>query len=98
MIAIGFPLVSINLGPMVLELGKDSDAGRYMGYYYIAATVSQIVTPTIASFFINSMGYKVIGFYAGIFCLVACVCGFFVRHGDAKPIMVKAVDEAVADS
>lgn len=98
MIAIGFPLVSINLGPMVLELGKDSDAGRYMGYYYIAATVSQIVTPTIASFFINSMGYKVIGFYAGIFCLVACVCGFFVRHGDAKPIMVKAVDEAVAES
>ena len=95
--AIGFPLVSINLGPMVLELGKDSDAGRYMGYYYIAATVSQIVTPTIASFFINKMGFQVIGVYAGIFSLIACVCGFFVHHGDAKPILNSAVNEAVSD-
>lgn len=97
MIAIGFPLVSINLGPMVLELGKDSDAGRYMGYYYIAATVSQIVTPTIASFFINALGFQIIGVYAGVFAVVACVCGFFVHHGDAKPMMVSAVDEAVSD-
>ena len=97
MIAIGFPLVSINLGPMVLELGKDSDAGRYMGYYYIAATVSQIVTPTIASFFINVLGFQIIGVYAGVFAIVACVCGFFVHHGDAKPMMVSAVDEAVSD-
>jgi len=97
MIAIGFPLVSINLGPMVLELGKDSDAGRYMGYYYIAATVSQIVTPTIASFFINVLGFQIIGVYAGVFAIVACVCGFFVHHGDARPLMVSAVDEAVSD-
>ena len=95
--AIGFPLVSINLGPMVLELGKDSDAGRYMGYYYIAATVSQIVTPTIASFFINKAGFQVIGVYAGIFSVLACVCGFFVHHGDAKPILNNAVNEAVSD-
>ncbi len=98
MISIGFPLVSINLGPMVLELGKDNDAGRYMGYYYIAATVSQIVTPVFASLFINGMGYKIIGIYAGFFCLVAFACGFFVRHGDAKPILGKAVNEAVSDS
>lgn len=95
LVAIGFPMASINLGPMVLELGKDTDAGRYMGYYYIAATVSQIVTPTLASLFINSAGYKVIGVYAGFFCIVGFACGFFVKHGDVKPVMIKAVDGAI---
>ena len=38
----GFPLFGINLGPMVLELGNDADAGRFMGYYYMAVTVAQI--------------------------------------------------------
>ena len=62
-----------------------------------ALTNATLVTPTIASLFINKMGFQVIGVYAGIFSLIACVCGFFVHHGDAKPILNSAVNEAVSD-
>lgn len=94
--SIGFPLASINLGPMVLELGKDCDSGRYMGYYYIATTVAQIVTPVFCSLFINAFGYKIIGVYAAVFEILCLVCCLFVKHGDAKPILADAVSEAVA--
>lgn len=94
--AIGFPMLSINLGPMVLELGKDCDSGRYMGYYYIATTVAQIITPTFASLFINVSGYKILGIYAGIFSVLTVLTSIMVKHGDAKPVLATAVDEAIS--
>jgi hypothetical protein len=78
MIAIGFPLVSINLGPLVLELGKDSDARTVHGDTTISPRrYAQIVTPTIASFFINVLGFQNHRRVRGRFRHVACVCGFF---------------------
>lgn len=96
LISIGFPMVSINLGPMVLELAKDRDSGRYMGYYYIAATIAQIAAPTFASLFINANGYQIIGLFAGIFCVLAGAMGFFVHHGDVKPVATNAVSDAIS--
>ncbi len=93
--AVSFPLFGINLGPMVLEIGKDSDAGRYMGYYYIATTAAQIVTPTLASLFINRFGFGVIGIYGGAFTLIAVFALLPVRHGDVRPSLAEAVDDAV---
>jgi len=95
--AVGFPLFGINLGPMILEIGKDSDAGRFMGYYYIATISAQIVTPTLASIFINHFGYGVIGFYGAVFTLIACVMFFPVRHGDVRPSFLHAIDDSVSD-
>ena len=95
--AIGFPLVSINVGPMVLELAKDRDSGRYMGYYYVAATVAQIVTPTLASVFIETLGlgFGAITWYAMIFCILGVICALFIKHGDVKPILKNAIDNAI---
>ena len=95
--AVGFPLIGINLGPMVLELGKDRDSGRFMSYYYIATTAAQIVTPTFASLFINLGGYRVIGVYGGMFNVLAFVCCLLTRHGDVRPTLSSAVEEALAD-
>lgn len=94
--SLGFPMLSINLGPMVLELGKDCDSGRYMGYYYVATTVAQIITPMCASVLITAISYKVIGAYAAFFVLLTMICCIMVRHGDAKPIVSDAVDSAMA--
>ena len=95
--AIGFPLVSINVGPMVVELAKDRDAGRYMGYYYIAATVAQIVTPTLASVFIETLGFGfgAVTWYAMTFTIFGIICGLFIKHGDVKPMFKAAVDDAI---
>ncbi|MCR5356403.1 MAG: MFS transporter [Lachnospiraceae bacterium] len=94
--AMGFPLFAINMGPMVLELGKDSDSGRYMGYYYAAVTGAQIITPTLASFFINARGYGIIGIYGAICTLVAFILMFPVKHGDVKPDFLKAFEDSTA--
>lgn len=94
--AIGYPLATINLGPMVLEMGKDNDSGRYMGYYYVATTVAQIVTPLFSSLFINAFGYRVIALYALVFEILCLICCLFVKHGDATPILADAVSAAVA--
>ena len=94
--AIGFPLFGINLGPMVLELGKDSDSGRYMGYYYIAVTGAQIITPTLASLFINAKGYRIIGVYSAV-CTLLAFCAFLtVRHGDVRMSFRQAFENASA--
>ena len=94
--AVGFPLFGINFGPMILEIGKDSDAGRFMGYYYIATISAQIVTPTLASVFINRWGYGVIGLYGAAFTLIACFALLPVRHGDVRPSFLHAVDDSVS--
>ena len=94
--AIGFPLFSINLGPMILEIGKDSDAGRFMGYYYIATVSAQIITPTLASFFINRWGYGVIGFYGAAFTMLAYLMLIPVRHGDIRPSHLHAIEDSIS--
>ena len=94
--AVGFPLFGINLGPMVLELSRDRDSGRYMGYYYVAVTTAQIVTPTLASLFINHYGYRIIGVYSAC-CTAMSFCAFlFVRHGDVKTSFKQAFQDAAA--
>ncbi len=94
--AMGFPLFAINLGPMVLELGRDSDSGRYMGYYYAAVTGAQIVTPTLASFFINAHGYWVIGLYGAACTALALLAMLPVRHGDVKLSFLRAFQDSTA--
>lgn len=94
--SIGFPMVAVNAGPMVVELAKDRDTGRYMGYYYIAATIAQIITPTLASVFIETLGfgYASITYYAAAFFTLAVICSLFINHGDVKPIMNDALEQA----
>ena len=94
--AIGFPLFGINLGPMVLELSKDRDSGRYMGYYYVAVTGAQILTPTLASLSINAFGYAVIGIYGGVCTAVALCASLFIRCGDVKLSFRQALEDAAA--
>ena len=94
--AMGFPLFAINLGPMVLELGRDSDSGRYMGYYYAAVTGAQIVTPTLASLFINAWGYRVIGIYGAACTALALLAMLPVRHGDVKLSFLRAFQDSTA--
>lgn len=94
--SIGFPMVAVNVGPMVLELAKDRDSGRYMGYYYIAATIAQILTPTLASVFIETLGfgYGSISYYSAFFFALAAVCSIVIKHGDVKPVLKEALGQA----
>jgi len=87
---LGFALVSVHLGPMVVELCASSDVGRYMGYYYLATTVAQIVTPAFAGVFMDGLGQRTLALYTAVFMVLGFATTFFIKHGDARPVSVDA--------
>ncbi|MDX9897380.1 MAG: MFS transporter [Spirochaetia bacterium] len=89
---LGFAMVSVHLGPMVVELCSSADVGRYMGYYYLATTVAQIITPALAGVFLDRLGQRTIALYSAVFMVLGFLATLFIRHGDAKPISVNAAD------
>lgn len=87
---IGFAMVSVQLGPMVVELCSNADVGRYMGYYYLATTVAQIITPAFAGIFLDRYGQQTIALYTTVFMAIGFAVTFLVKHGDSKPVNIKA--------
>ena len=82
---IGWATINVNSFPMVVELAKNGDVGKYTGFYYTASMSAQIVTPILSGILIDAIGWHVFFPYAAIFAGCAFVTMFFVKHGDAKP-------------
>lgn len=85
LVGIGWASINVNSFPMVVEMSKAGDVGKYTGYYYTFSMAAQIVTPILSGWFITRMGYNVLFPYAVIFSLASFVTMFFVRHGDNRP-------------
>ncbi len=82
---IGWATINVNSFPMVVELAKGSDVGKYTGYYYTASMAAQIVTPVVSGALMDEWGMQTLFPYAAVFVGLAFVTMFFVKHGDAKP-------------
>ena len=82
---IGWATINVNSFPMVVELAKNGDVGKYTGFYYTASMSAQIVTPILSGFLIDKIGWHVFFPYAAIFVACAFVTMFFVKHGDSRP-------------
>ena len=82
---IGWATINVNSFPMVVELSKSADVGRYTGFYYTASMSAQIVTPVLSGILMDVIDMRVLFPYAAIFVALSFVTMFFVRHGDAKP-------------
>ena len=87
---IGWATINVNSFPMVVELAKGGDIGKYTGYYYTASMAAQIVAPILSGFLYDLIGMRTVFFLFGaIFVLFSFVTMFFVKHGDSKPIEKK---------
>ena len=82
---IGWATINVNSFPMVVELAKGGDVGKYTGFYYTASMTAQIVTPILSGFLIDKIGWQIFFPYSAIFVACAFVTMFFVKHGDSKP-------------
>ena len=84
---VGFAWAAINVNslPMVVEMCKGSDIGKFTGYYYTASMAAQVVTPILAGFLMRSISYKVLFPYAALFVLFSFMTMTQVKHGDAAP-------------
>ena len=84
---VGFAWAAINVNslPMVVEMCRGSDIGKFTGYYYTASRAAQVVTPILAGFLMRNVSYKVLFPYAAFFVAMSFVTMTQVRHGDAAP-------------
>ena len=83
---VGFAWASINVNslPMVVEMCKGADIGKFTGYYYTASMAAQIVTPIVAGTLMRLIDYKVLFIYSAIFVLLSFMTMSQVKHGDQK--------------
>lgn len=84
---VGFAWASINVNsyPMVVELSKGSNIGKYTGYYYTFSMAAQIVTPIVSGALLQFVGYWTLFPYAAILVALAFITITMTRHGDNKP-------------
>ena len=84
---VGFAWAAINVNslPMVVEMCRGSDVGKFTGYYYTASMAAQVVTPVLAGFLMRNVSYRVLFPYAALFVLASFATMLMVKHGDAAP-------------
>ena len=84
LVGLAWASINVNSLPMVVEMCKGSDIGKFTGYYYTASMAAQVITPILAGTLLKRVGYDTLFPYAAIFVALSFVTMLFVRHGDAK--------------
>ena len=93
---IGWASINVNSFPMVVELARGGDVGKYTGYYYTASMAAQIVAPILSGLLYDLIGMRKVFFLFGAaFVVFSFITMFFVKHGDSKPIEKKSVLESL---
>ncbi len=89
---IGWATINVNSFPMVVEMSRGSDVGKYTGIYYTASMAAQTVTPMLSGYLMDKLGMRSLFPYAAIFVALAFVTMLFVMHGDNKPTAKKGLE------
>ena len=90
---IAWAAINVNSYPMVVEMSKGSDVGKYTGLYYTFSMAAQTVTPILSGFFLEHFSYKTLFPYAVFFSVASLLTMLMVKHGDSKPVQPKSVLE-----
>ncbi|MFA9380617.1 MAG: MFS transporter [Acetanaerobacterium sp.] len=83
---IAWACINVNSLPMVLEMSKGANVGRYTGYYYTFSMAAQVVTPILSGALLEHVGYFTLLPYGAIFIGLAFVTMLMVKHGDSRPM------------
>lgn len=86
---IGWATINVNSFPMVVELSRGGDVGKYTGFYYTASMAAQTVTPYVSGLLMDRAGMTMLFPYATVFVALAFLTMLFVRHGDSRPLPSK---------
>lgn len=84
LVGVAWASINVNSLPMVVEMCSGADVGKFTGLYYTFSMFAQIITPIVAGFLLEHIGYKILFIYAAVFVALAFVTMSFVRHGDNK--------------
>lgn len=91
---VGWATINVNSFPMVVELSRGGDVGKYTGFYYTASMAAQTVTPYFSGLLMDKIGMTTLFPYATVFVAIAFGTMLFVKHGDNKPMQPSSKLEA----
>ena len=77
-------MINVNSLPMVVEMCKGSDIGKFTGYYYTFSMAAQVITPILSGWLLKNVGYQTLFPYAALFVAGSFVTMLFVKHGDSR--------------
>jgi MFS family permease len=83
---IAWAFINVNSYPMVVEMSKGPNIGKYTGYYYLFSMTAQSITPAISGFFVDNFGWRTLFPYGALFVGLSFVTMLFVKHGDSRPM------------
>ena len=92
LVGLAWAAINVNSLPMVVEMCKGSEVGKFTGYYYTFSMIAQVFTPIVAGNLLKTVGYKILFPYAAFFVACAFVTMLFVKHGDNKVEAKKGLD------
>ena len=84
-IGIGWAAINVNSYPMIVEMSKGSDIGKFTGTYYTFSMAAQILTPVLSGFLLEKVSYRTLFPYAFVFSVLAFITMMRVHHGDTRP-------------
>lgn len=84
LVGVAWASINVNSLPMVVEMCKGSEVGKFTGLYYTFSMSAQIATPIVAGWLLEHVDYKVLFPYAALFVFASFITMHFVRHGDNK--------------
>ena len=92
LVGVAWALINVNSLPMVVEMCKGSEVGKFTGLYYTFSMSAQIATPIVAGWLLENVGYSTLFPYAAIFVFGSFITMGFVRHGDNKVVAKKGLE------
>ena len=92
LVGLAWAAINVNSLPMVVEMCRGSDIGKFTGYYYTFSMSAQVVTPIVAGTLLRNVGYWTLFPYAALFVGLSFVTMLFVKHGDSKLIEKKGLE------
>ena len=92
LVGLAWAAINVNSLPMVVEMCKGSDVGRFTGYYYTASMTAQVITPVLAGTLMKRVSYQILFPYAAFFVAMSFVTMLFVRHGDSRAEVKTGLD------
>ncbi len=85
LIGVGWAAINVNSYPMVVEMSKAGDIGKYTGTYYTFSMAAQVFTPILSGLLLENISYRTLFPYAFVFSTLAFFTMLMVKHGDSKP-------------
>lgn len=91
-VGVAWAAINVNSLPMVVEMCKGSEVGKFTGYYYTFSMIAQVFTPVVAGTLLKTVSYKILFPYAAFFVAASFITMCFVKHGDNRIEAKKGID------